>query len=194
MAVFTYTAKEQVKTACVHNGFLICCAFCLYVRGVSIEDVDVLRFLVYLVKEVLVHKAVVAFRVLHGKSHIFIHIEGDNVLETQFTGLDHADKFCICLNGGGTCAKANHKRLVRYGCLFLDATGNVMSCPQRTLGGVLSDNNFHTLNVLSKKLIRNSIQRRQEFRNAKLLKNQIHLAKFEENFNCLIFCHAKFVV
>ena len=143
VAVFAHAAQEQVETAGGHDGLFVGGALGLDVLGVAVQDVDVLGLLVNVVEEVAVHEAVVALGMLHGQAHVLVHVEGDDVLEGKFTGLDHADELGIGFDGSGTGAQADYERLIGNGSLFLDALGNVMGSPQGAFLGVVSDDDFH---------------------------------------------------
>ena len=147
VAVFAHAAQEQVKAAGLYNGFFVGGAFGLDVLGVAVEDMDIFGFFVNVVEQVAVHEAVVAFRVRFRQAYILVHVEGDDVFEGEFPGFDHADEFCIGFNGGGTGAKTNDERLAGAGCFFFDFGCDVVGSPQRTLGGVLADNNFHFMKI-----------------------------------------------
>ena len=75
MAVFADTAKEQVNAACLNDGLLIVLALNLEVRSVSVENVDVLSRLIYMVEKIFVHERVVALRMLLRKTYILVHVE-----------------------------------------------------------------------------------------------------------------------
>ena len=56
MSVFTYTAEEQVETACVNDSLLVSLALGIDILSIAIEDVDILCRFVDLVEKVLVHE------------------------------------------------------------------------------------------------------------------------------------------
>ena len=144
MPVFAHTAEEQVESAGRLDGLLIGLAFRCRVGGVPVEDVDVLRRLVDVVEQVLVHEAVVALGMVLGKPHVFIHIERDHVLEGNLSRLDHADEFGIGLDGGGSGAKSEHEGYSGLpGRLFVDFCGDMVCRPQGAFGGGVSDNYIH---------------------------------------------------
>ena len=120
MPVFPDAAHEEVETARLHDGFLICFAFGLKVGSVAVEDVYVTLRDVDMVEEVIVHERVVAFGMVFRNADVFVHVEGDHVLEGDFAVAHHADEFGICAERGGACGKAEHERLVRLACFFVD--------------------------------------------------------------------------
>ena len=81
MAVLAYTAHEEVDSACSLDLLLVGRALGCEILRVAVEDVDVLLRYVHVVEEVPCHERVVAFRMLLWKSHIFVHVERDHILE-----------------------------------------------------------------------------------------------------------------
>ena len=61
---------------------------------------DILSGFVDLVEQILVHEGMVALGVVLGKAYILVHIERDDVLEGNLSGLDHPDEFGIGLDRG----------------------------------------------------------------------------------------------
>jgi hypothetical protein len=98
-----------------------------------------------MVEEVAVHEGVVALGMVHGKAHVLVHVEGNDVLEGHFAGLDHADEFGIGLDGGGTGAESQDERLVGAGSLLVDLGSDIVRGPQGTVFGIVSDNDFHVV-------------------------------------------------
>ena len=143
VAVLADTAEEQVETAGRHDGFLVVFTFLDGVRGVAIEDMDIPGGLVDVVEEVFVHEGVVALRMAFRQAHILVHVEGNDILEGNFTGLDHADQLGVGFNRGAAGAETDHERLVGASGFLIDFGCDVMGGPERTLGGVLADDNFH---------------------------------------------------
>ena len=143
VSVFAHAAEEQVETAGVDDGLLIGRALGLRIGGVAVQDVDVLRRLVDLVEQVAVHEGVVALRMVHGKTHVFVHVERDHVLERDLAGLDHADEFGVGVDRGGTGAEAQDKRLVGDFGLLVDLVGDVVRRPEGALLRVVADDDFH---------------------------------------------------
>lgn len=75
------TSHEEVdSTNGLDLGFVLV-AFRNQVWRVAVEDVDILRLDVDVGEEVVPHERVVAFRVRFGKGNVFVHVEGDHVLE-----------------------------------------------------------------------------------------------------------------
>ena len=104
---------------------------------------DVFCRLIDMVEEIFVHERVVALRMLLRKSYILIHVERNDILERNFTGFYHSDKFGVSLDRCRTCAKTDYKWLVSNGSLLVDLLGNVMCSPDRALAYIFSDNDFH---------------------------------------------------
>ena len=50
----------------------------------------------------LVHEAVIAFRVVFGKIDVLIHVKGDNILEGDTSSLVGLDELLINTNGRGS--------------------------------------------------------------------------------------------
>ena len=145
VAVFADTAHEQVDAAGLDDGLLIGGALGGEVGGVAVEDVDVLLGLVDMVEQVLVHEGVVALGMLHGKADILVHVEGNDVLEGQLTGLDHAHEFGVGVQRGGTGGEAQHEGLVGTGGLLLDLGGDIVGSPEAAVLGIVADDDFHDI-------------------------------------------------
>ena len=67
---------------------------------VAVEDVDVAGRNVNLVEKVPVHKAVIALRMILRNPDIFIHVEGDDILERDLSGGAHSGEFRIGVQRG----------------------------------------------------------------------------------------------
>ena len=104
---------------------------------------DVLRRFVDVVEQVPVHETVVTLRMALREADIFVHVEGNDILETEFSGLDHADQFGIGFNRSGPGAEPEDEGFAGAGRLFADLAGNVMRRPQGALCGIVADNDFH---------------------------------------------------
>ena len=55
-----------------------------------------------MIEEIVVHEAVIAFRVVHGNAHIFIHVEGYHVLERYLSGTIGLDEGVVHTHGRRT--------------------------------------------------------------------------------------------
>lgn len=95
MSVGTHTAHEEVNTSVAVDFLLEAAAFGLKVGGVAVEDVDVFAGNVDVVEEIVPHEAVVALRMVLGKTHIFIHIEGDDVAKRHIPFLVKLDELAV---------------------------------------------------------------------------------------------------
>ncbi|WP_420977651.1 hypothetical protein, partial [Campylobacter coli] len=60
----TYTTHEQVDFTVGTDFFFILTAFCVNIRRVSIQQVNIFSWDINVIKEIAVHKAMVAFRVV----------------------------------------------------------------------------------------------------------------------------------
>jgi len=59
-----------------------------------------------MVKKVLVHEGVVAFRVVTRKVNVLVHIESDHILKANLRGLVHLDQRLVGGNWGGARRQA----------------------------------------------------------------------------------------
>lgn len=100
MAVLADSAEEQIDAASLYDGFLVVLALFVEICGVAVEDVDVAGRNVNLVEKVPVHKAVIALRMILRNPDIFIHVEGDDILERDLSGGAHSGEFRIGVQRG----------------------------------------------------------------------------------------------
>ena len=147
VAVFADAAEEEVDAARRHDGGLVGLALGLQVGGVAVEEVDVLPRDVDVVEQVLVHEAVVAFRVLDRQADVFVHVEGDDVPEGKLAGLVHADQLGVGLDRGGAGREAEDEGFGGPGGFRTDRIRDVACGPQGRLMLVVSDNDVHMLSV-----------------------------------------------
>ena len=91
MTIITDTTHEQVDFTVGTDLFFILTAFGVDVRRVAVEQVDVFCWNINMVKEIAMHKAVVAFRMLFWQADIFVHIERHDVFEANLARFVHFD-------------------------------------------------------------------------------------------------------
>ena len=90
---------EQIDTTGLSNHLLVVLAFSYEVRGITIEDVDVLLRTVDMVEEVTGHESMVALGMGLGQTNILIHVEGDDILERYLTGTIGLNEGIVHANG-----------------------------------------------------------------------------------------------
>ncbi|MNY63134.1 hypothetical protein D3C86_2000530 [compost metagenome] len=64
MTVITHAAHEQVNFAIRADFFFVLTAFCVNIRRVAIQQVNIFRLNINVIKEIAVHEAMVALRML----------------------------------------------------------------------------------------------------------------------------------
>ena len=121
MTVFAHTAHKQVDSSGSLDSLLVGCTLGSEVSSIAVEDVDILLRNIHVVEEVACHKAVVAFRVVLRQTYIFVHIEGNDILEGNLTGFVQANQFLVCSDRGPSGRKTENERLVGNSSLGLDA-------------------------------------------------------------------------
>ena len=129
MAVLADSAQEEIDASGGQDLLLIVVALLLEVLGIAVENVDVFCRYIDVVEEVAVHKGVVALRMLYRKSHILVHVEGDDVLEGDLSGVIHLDEFLVGAYRGGTCGESEHERSFGNLCLGPDGLCDVLCGP-----------------------------------------------------------------
>ena len=67
--------------------FFVTATFFIMIVRIAVQNIDVLRLNINVVEKIVMHEAVIAFRVFFRKTHIFIHVECDHMFKTHFTGL-----------------------------------------------------------------------------------------------------------
>ena len=143
MSVLADSAEEQVDSSGSHDGLLVILALFGEIRSVAVEDVDVAGRNVHLVEQILVHEAVVALRMALRKPYIFIHVECDDILEGDLSGLVHSDELGIDIQRSGAGRQSEYEWLVGLLSLCLDGGGNVVGGPDRAFLLCVSDDDFH---------------------------------------------------
>lgn len=66
-----------------------------------------------MVKEITVHEAMIAFRMLFRQANVFIHVEGDNVLEANLACFMHFNQRLVGGERGAAGRQTQHERTVR---------------------------------------------------------------------------------
>jgi hypothetical protein len=82
-----------------------------------------------MIEEVAGHESVVALRMSLGKTYIFVHVEGDDVLERNLTGTVGLDESIIHADGRRTRGKAEYEFVVGGGVETVDTFDDVVSSP-----------------------------------------------------------------
>ncbi len=115
MTVHTDAAHEQVDSAVKSDLLLVVGAFLFGIVGHAVQNVDVLRLHIdEVVEEVVVHEVPIALIVLMRKAEVFVHVEGNDVFETDLTRFVHANKLLINADRAGTGRKAENKRTILF--------------------------------------------------------------------------------
>ena len=73
------------------------------------------------------HEIPVALIVLFGKSHILVHVEGNDVLEGDLARLIHSHQLIVNADGRRTGGEAQNERSVFLVCL--DLGSDIIRCP-----------------------------------------------------------------
>ena len=128
VAVGAHAAHKEVEATSGGYHLLVVVAFGHKVGGIAIEDMYIFFLDVDMVEEVGPHKAVVAFGVLNGKSHIFVHIEGDDILETDQPFLVQLDKMLIETQRRASSGAAKHKGMLGSGFEVVDSLCHIVGC------------------------------------------------------------------
>jgi hypothetical protein len=94
MTIRADAADEKIDAASFLNHLLVVLALCCKVRGIAIEDMDVLLRTVDVIEEVASHESVIALWMGFRQSDILVHVESEYVLERNFSGTVGLDE-CI---------------------------------------------------------------------------------------------------
>ena len=81
MAIRTDTADKEVDATRFFYHLLIMTALLFQVLGITVQDMNILLRAVDMIEEIGSHKRVIALRMRFRQTYIFIHIEGDDMLE-----------------------------------------------------------------------------------------------------------------
>jgi len=71
---------------------------------------------------------------LPGQSDVFIHVEGDDVLEGELTGLVELDQVSVDTDWGGTGGESENEGLGGSGGELLDALLDILGCKKESMG------------------------------------------------------------
>ena len=129
MAVFADTAQEEVDAACGDDLTLVLLALLLQIGGVAVEDVDVRGRHVDMVEEMPAHEGVIAFRVIFGDAHVFVHIERNDVAERDVARLMPANQLLVGFERRGPGGQPQDERSVGALRLGPDAGDDVFGGP-----------------------------------------------------------------
>ena len=143
VAVGAYAAHEEVDASCLGDGFLVVLALCHKVLGVAVEDMHVLFLDVDMTEEVVPHEGVVALGMFLGEVDILVHVEGDDVLERDFTCLVEGDEFAVHSQGGAACGATKFEGMLCCWICFVDTAGYIVRSPFRHACVVGFNNESH---------------------------------------------------
>lgn len=129
MSVGTDASEEEVDATSLYNHTLIVGTLCLQVRGIAIEDVDVLWGAVDVVEEVFCHERMVALGVVFGQTDILVHVESDDIPEADATFAVRLDKVAIHTLRRGASRETQHKGFGWAWVCLVDTFDYIVSCP-----------------------------------------------------------------
>ena len=95
MAIGANAAHEEVDAAVALDLLLVAGTFGLEVFSVAVQDVDIFLLDVDMTEEVVPHEAVVALGMVLRDADIFVHVEGDHILEGDLAFLVKFHQFLI---------------------------------------------------------------------------------------------------
>ncbi len=94
-----------------------------------------------MIEEVVVHEVPIALVMLAGKAYVLVHVEGDDVLKGNFSGLVLLDQALVNTQRGGTGGQTQDEGTVSL--VIVDGIGDMLSGPCAHFVVVVSDNQFH---------------------------------------------------
>jgi len=141
MSVNTASTQEQVDSAVRCDFILISLALSLKIGSHTVEYVHILCRNVDMVEEIVMHEVPVALVVLSGQTYIFVHIEGNNVLEGNLARLIHFDESLIYTQRRRTGGQTQYKGAVFL--MVIDGIGYMLSSPCTHSVVIVFDNKFH---------------------------------------------------
>ena len=98
-----------------------------------------------MVEEGVPHERMVAFGVLFGKPDVLVHVERNDILEGDLSGLVQRDQLFVCRQRGRTRRQSQYEGA--SGRLFLvDLLYDVARCPAACVFLRVFDNQSHRLN------------------------------------------------
>lgn len=104
-------------------------AFSIDIRRITIQQVNISRLNINVIKEITVHEAMVAFRMIFWQANVLIHVESDNMFETYLARFMHLNQ---CFIGSKRCAtgwQAEHKRTIGSRFKRIDTVYNMAGSP-----------------------------------------------------------------
>src|SRR5690606_33925699 len=103
----------KVQSACGFYLRFVCFAILLQLvwRDRAIRNMDIFRFDVHMIEQMLVHEIMIALDIVPFHRVVFIQIEGDHILETEALLPMHADELLIYPDRGRTCRKTKYTSL-----------------------------------------------------------------------------------
>ena len=143
--VGTDATHEEVDAACFLDHLLVVRALGSEVFGVAIENMDILLGNIDVIEEVGGHEAVVALRMALGKTHIFVHVESEDVLEADATCLIGLYESLVGANGAAAGRQTEDEGLLSGGLSSINLVDDVLSCPLGHLIIVRFNNYAHSL-------------------------------------------------
>ncbi|SAD71484.1 Uncharacterised protein [Enterobacter cloacae] len=143
MTIVAYAAHKQVDFTVGTDFFFILTAFCVNIRRVSIQQVNVFSRNINVIEEITVHKAVVTFRMFLWQADIFVHVEGHNVFKANLARFVHFNQSFISGQGRAAGWKTENERTI--GCWFerVDAVNDMTSSPFSDLFSCCQGNQSH---------------------------------------------------
>lgn len=82
-----------------------------------------------MVKEITVHKAMIAFRMLFRQANVFIHVKGDDVLEANLACFMHFNQRLVGGQRGTTGWQTRDERTVRGWFKCINAVNDMAGSP-----------------------------------------------------------------
>ncbi|SBN21108.1 conserved hypothetical protein [Klebsiella variicola] len=129
VAIVAHAAHEQVDFTVGTNFFFIATAFRIDIRRVTIQQVDIFCRNINVVKEITVHEAMIAFRMLFWQADIFVHIKGDDVFEANLACFMHFNQRFVGGQRSATGWQTQHERAVRSRFECINTVNDVAGSP-----------------------------------------------------------------
>ena len=144
VTIVAHAAHEQVDFTVGTNFFFIATAFRIDVRRVTIQQVDIFCRNINVVKEITVHKAMIAFRMLFRQANVFIHVKGDDVLEANLACFMHFNQRLVGGQRGTTGWQTQDERTVRGWFKCINAVNDMAGSPFTDLLSGYQGNQSHS--------------------------------------------------
>ena len=129
MAVGADAAEEEVDAADFADTLLVGCTLGFEVGGVAVEDMDVVRLHIDVLKEVATHEGVVALGVILGQADVFVHVEGDDVAEGYSALLAQLDEPFVGADGRRASGQTQDEGTLGRGRGAMNARSDVVRRP-----------------------------------------------------------------